>query len=132
MAARKAGCQAHVSTRFLRVDELVDRLVADGVTRMVAGETSCDLLGRPPELEFLDHVGQRSSVFESRTMRGFPLAIDRTLMGSMGEIDIVDGRFISRQLPMDRTLVAPDGSCDLTHFLALGSENGNPVTLFTA
>ena len=84
----------------LRIDPLIDRLVADGMLRMPAGKPSGGELGRPASAEAVFHVPTDRVVFKAAVAPGQAIAILRALLRLVGEIVAgVHRRGIASKLP---------------------------------
>jgi hypothetical protein len=116
---------------LLVVDELIDGFVADCVSWNLVGDPAGDLLGAPPEVESLNHVGHDLLIFEPWSSGSVLFAFHGTLLGTMGQVHIVDGGLIPLELSANGTFVAPYNPCNLTYPFTLRPKNGYDVAFFT-
>ena len=78
--------QARNEVARLRIDPLVDRLVADRPLRMAALQPARDKLGRPTAAETVFHVSTAGVVFKAAVASGEAVAILRTLVRLVGQV----------------------------------------------
>jgi hypothetical protein len=116
---------------LLVVDELIDGLMAECVSWNLVGDSTGDLLGVPPKVESLNHVGHDLLVFEPWSLGGVFFAFHGTLLGTMRQVHIVDGGLISLEFSANGTFVAPYNPCNLTDPFTLRPKNGYYVAFFT-
>jgi len=95
------------------------------------GDPAGDLLGAPPEVESLNHVGHDLLIFKPWSSGRVLFAFHGTLLGTMGQVHIVDGGLIPLELSANGTFVAPYNPCNLTYPFTLRPKNGYDVAFFT-
>ena len=80
------------------IDKLIDGLVADMESWILARESSCNGFGRPFESEFLHDIPAYQRIPDSPPLCGVMFTLNGSLMCSVGQVTIVDRRFVPLEL----------------------------------
>jgi hypothetical protein len=80
------------------IDKLIDGLMADMESWILARESSCNGFGRPFESEFLHDIPAYQRIPYSLPLYGVMFTFNGSLMRSVGQVDIVDRRFVPFEL----------------------------------
>jgi hypothetical protein len=80
------------------IDKLIDGLMADMESWILARESSCNGFGRPFESEFLHDIPAYQRIPYSLPLYRFLFTFNGSLMRSVGQVDFVDRRLVAFEL----------------------------------
>jgi hypothetical protein len=77
------------------IDKLIDGLMADIESWIVARKSPCNGFGRPFEPELFHDIPTDQRIAYSLSLDGFMLSFNCSFMGLIGQVNIVDGRSVT-------------------------------------
>jgi hypothetical protein len=113
------------------IDKLIDSLMADRVSGDIMGDSAGDLLRASAQMQLLNDVGHNDSILEPHPLSSVLFAFNSTLMGTMRQIDVVDGGFIPFELSADGAFMTPHNPRNITEPLPLCPKDGYDITFLT-
>ena len=133
LAGAVGSHQAGDKMARLRIDPLVDRFVADGLTWEALREPAGGKLRRPAPAEPAFHVAADGVVLKATVAPGLAVAIFGALLCFVGKIVAgVNRRRVAPELPRDGAGIAAQEARDLPQGAALTSIDGQKITFMTA